>query len=511
MANKKLTDLPELLIPANDDWFYVVDKSDLTESPQGTSKKIKKGNALTNDILKEDVINKSDSYTTSSSTTYSSTKALVDGLATKIGGSGSANYLPIFTGSNYIGSSLIQQVPSLSGNTGNNIFLGTTAETARDARFYSNIPSILTNYGGHTFGDYTPISQTAGGDGSSAYASFDSKAVMSGAGNFNHFISFQARNEFTGSNTLGSFEGLRTSIIHNGLGTVTNAIGVRLYSKQGTGAITNLYGLKVDGQSGATNNYAIFTDTGLVRFGDDTSVIGNISSTGTSSASNFSSPAGSSGAGYRFYGTTDDYKIYMASATDGTNGGRMAGETISDFNMYFKMGNAIKRGFVWKAGATPTVIAGLDYLGNFRATSFTGTATLTGTPTAPTATAGTNTTQIATTAFVQTVVRPYKVYTALLTQSGTAAPTDTVLENTLGGTVVWSRTSAGSYLGTLTGVFTASKTFCTATLGTYLSGGSNSIALTKNSVNDVFLFTNRGTVGTDAILNNASIEIRVYN
>lgn len=83
MANKKLTDLPELLTPADDDWLYVVDKSDLTESPQGTSKKIKKVNTFSNDASKEDVVNKSNSYTVSSSTTYASTKALVDGLATK--------------------------------------------------------------------------------------------------------------------------------------------------------------------------------------------------------------------------------------------------------------------------------------------------------------------------------------------------------------------------------------------------------------------------------------------
>jgi hypothetical protein len=44
--------------------------------------------------------NKSDSYTASSSTTYASTKALVDGLAIKINGLGVANYIPRFTASN---------------------------------------------------------------------------------------------------------------------------------------------------------------------------------------------------------------------------------------------------------------------------------------------------------------------------------------------------------------------------------------------------------------------------
>lgn len=51
-----------------------------------------------------------------------------------------------------------------------------------------------------------------------------------------------------------------------------------------------------------------------------------------------------------------------------------------------------------------------------------------------------------------------KVYRALLTQTGTDAPVATVLENTLGGTVVWTRDSMGVYLGTLAGAFPTTKT-----------------------------------------------------
>ena len=52
----------------------------------------------------------------------------------------------------------------------------------------------------------------------------------------------------------------------------------------------------------------------------------------------------------------------------------------------------------------------------------------------------------------------YLVYTALLTQTGTDAPVATVLENTLGGTVVWSYVSTGTYRATLASAFTADKT-----------------------------------------------------
>ena len=54
--------------------------------------------------------------------------------------------------------------------------------------------------------------------------------------------------------------------------------------------------------------------------------------------------------------------------------------------------------------------------------------------------------------------RPYKVYTALLTQTGTNAPVATILENTVGN-IVWSYDSTGEYLGTLTGVFISDKTY----------------------------------------------------
>lgn len=47
----------------------------------------------------------------------------------------------------------------------------------------------------------------------------------------------------------------------------------------------------------------------------------------------------------------------------------------------------------------------------------------------------------------------YLVYTAFLAQSGTDAPTATVKQNTLGGTVVWTRAGVGRYVGTLAGAF----------------------------------------------------------
>jgi hypothetical protein len=51
-----------------------------------------------------------------------------------------------------------------------------------------------------------------------------------------------------------------------------------------------------------------------------------------------------------------------------------------------------------------------------------------------------------------------KRYVARLFQEDTNAPVANVLENTLGGTVVWTYDSVGNYIATLAGAFTANKT-----------------------------------------------------
>ena len=54
--------------------------------------------------------------------------------------------------------------------------------------------------------------------------------------------------------------------------------------------------------------------------------------------------------------------------------------------------------------------------------------------------------------------RPYKVYTFKFTQDSTNNPTVVVHENTIGN-IVWTRTGAGAYRGTLTAAFPAVKTY----------------------------------------------------
>lgn len=127
-------------------------------------------------------------------------------------------------------------------------------------------------------------------------------------------------------------------------------------------------------------------------------------------------------------------------------------------------------------------------------------------------------TSLATTDNIQTaidlVARPYEVYTALLTQTGTNAPVATVLENTLGGTVVWTRSLAGTYVGTLAGAFTANKTALLPMQLDLVGTETGAIVswLDENSVNivSVTLGDLPTVTPADSVLINALIEIRVY-
>lgn len=103
----------------------------------------------------------------------------------------------------------------------------------------------------------------------------------------------------------------------------------------------------------------------------------------------------------------------------------------------------------------------------------------------------------------------YSVYTALLNQSGTDAPVATVLENTLGGTVVWTRSATGNYRATLSGAFPAAKTFVSVTQSADNYSGFTYVGRLDN--NEIGLFTfDDALASVDEDLINRSFEIRVY-
>lgn len=122
-----------------------------------------------------------------------------------------------------------------------------------------------------------------------------------------------------------------------------------------------------------------------------------------------------------------------------------------------------------------------------------------------------------TSAGVSEVKLPYKVYRAFLQQGAATAPIATVLENTLGGTVIWTRASAGTYDMTLVGAFPEDKimifmgtecfiitAFSIIKAEVWLPGDANRI--TTRDYDPVLGYS----VLKDDILANTAIEVYVY-
>lgn len=106
-------------------------------------------------------------------------------------------------------------------------------------------------------------------------------------------------------------------------------------------------------------------------------------------------------------------------------------------------------------------------------------------------------------------VPTYARYVALLSQSGTDAPVATVLENTLGGTVVWTRADVGDYVGTLSGVFTGNKTFMLAAVNGETSSAAAIIPYTIG-INSIGFYSMDAANNTVDLSGGAFFEIRVY-
>jgi len=103
----------------------------------------------------------------------------------------------------------------------------------------------------------------------------------------------------------------------------------------------------------------------------------------------------------------------------------------------------------------------------------------------------------------------YKVYKALLTQTGTGAPTATVLDNTLGGTVTFTYNATGYYGISRTGAFTAGKVivFINGNLATTATFGWSRV---DDNTLEISSFDNSGSAA-NGLFTNASISIEVYN
>lgn len=108
-------------------------------------------------------------------------------------------------------------------------------------------------------------------------------------------------------------------------------------------------------------------------------------------------------------------------------------------------------------------------------------------------------------------IKPYKVYTALLTQTGTSAPVATILENTLGAVPVWSYQGVGNYVLTLAGAFLSGKVVMF--LNNDRSNSIYAIYRTSNNTLEIEIKITDSVpfVPTNSLLTQASLEIRIYS
>jgi hypothetical protein len=118
----------------------------------------------------------------------------------------------------------------------------------------------------------------------------------------------------------------------------------------------------------------------------------------------------------------------------------------------------------------------------------------------------------------QDIVSPYLVYTALLTQSGTNAPTVTILNNTLGFEPSWQYDSTGYYY-IQNAAFAPTLTYMNLQKQFLISTG-NELATNKDMAifydgadeggHYISIFTGNVDGAANGILNKTSIEIKVY-
>lgn len=144
--------------------------------------------------------------------------------------------------------------------------------------------SVAGNYSTmnrHSFDDYSII--TSSTDQNLGYGVFDASTELRGTANNDHLIGYQARMINNSSITGNGFMGYYTRLVNNGnashmqsisIGNVNNgslnlSTGIIISQPYGSGTIGGNSGIIIqDMDKGSSSNYAIYTNKGVVRFGD---------------------------------------------------------------------------------------------------------------------------------------------------------------------------------------------------------------------------------------------------
>ena len=114
---------------------------------------------------------------------------------------------------------------------------------------------------------------------------------------------------------------------------------------------------------------------------------------------------------------------------------------------------------------------------------------------------------------LQGLIRPYKVYSALLTQSDTDAPVATVLENTTGEDFTISRSNTGQYRVNCVPIFEPQLDNIYVSLTFFTGSAQTDRDIKLLDIDDEGLEIGSFSLGefSDDILYKTPIEIRVYS
>lgn len=116
----------------------------------------------------------------------------------------------------------------------------------------------------HAFSDSSIISRS----GDISYNSFDARIEFSGANDYGHYASFQLNPSYGSTGTMDNLYGIYCAP-HITAGTITQVSHVHIHDAYGSVGVVGLqYGIYIGNLSYATTNYSIYTNDGVVRFGD---------------------------------------------------------------------------------------------------------------------------------------------------------------------------------------------------------------------------------------------------
>lgn len=307
-------------------------------------------------------------------------------------GSGTTNTVPLFTDTKTLGNSILTQ-------NSDGLKIGSTNTTYGIGL---SVSKLITAINKHTFDDYSVINTVSGNEG---YGVFDASTEMTGSNSNDHLNGYQSRLNYSASvgmtgpnfNIYGMTGYLSQNRI-TGTGHLTVAKGFFARDLGGVaGTVDNLYGLHIDPQTkGSVTNWDIHATGknnhfGAVMIGAVPAQWNAVDSFVNTGISNFS-------------GLTKHTSQVRISSPSNTIPALQIGDYIGNFGWGIFESNTTGNLFV-NSKNSGAVVQGFEIARNTGNTTFYGSitapnATLTGTPAAPTATAGTNTTQVATTAFV---------------------------------------------------------------------------------------------------------------